>query len=165
MHAIDHDPQQLDAYEGHKTVLAVHHYFAEHYPNPIVIPEVSHSLGISLVDIEAAFDRHKGLTATQALLEYRLNRLCDQMHRDPSEALEVQIGSCGLGSGLSAVGRTDDQFVACFGIDLMSYRQQCLVAEATRQQQESSGIIHRNEENAGSALQANRLLTLFHRPG
>ena len=53
---VNHHAQPLDAYEGNKIVLAVHHYFAEHYPDPIAIPEVSHNLGISLVHIEAAFD-------------------------------------------------------------------------------------------------------------
>ena len=102
MLTVDHRPHPLDAYEGHKILIAVHRYFAEHYRNPIVIPEISQSLGISLIHIETAFDLHKGLTATQALLEYRLNRLCDHMHRDPSEEIGVQIDRCGLGSGQTA---------------------------------------------------------------
>ena len=164
MHTINHHPQPLDIYEGNRIVLAVHHYFAEHYTDPIAIPEVSQNLRISLVHIETAFDRHKGLTATQALLEYRLNRLCDQMHRNPAEAIEVQINHCGLGTGLSAVSRTDHQFVTCFGIDLIGYRQQCCVAEAVRQQQQSSGVNNLPEELVGSAPRENRLLTRFHRP-
>ncbi len=162
---VNHHAQPLDAYEGNKIVLAVHHYFAEHYPDPIAIPEVSHNLGISLVHIETAFDRHKGRTATQALLEYRLNRLCDQMHRDPSEDITAQIDHCGLGSGLTAFGRTDRQFMACFGIDLIAYHQQCFLAAASRVEQHDDRVSTLNEELVGASPRENRLMTRFHRPG
>jgi AraC-like DNA-binding protein len=162
---VNHHPHPLDTYEGNKIVLAVHHYFAEHYPDPIAIPDVSQNLRISLVHIETAFDRHKGLTATQALLEYRLNRLCDQMHRDPSEDIAAQINNCGLGSGLTAFGRTDRQFIACFGIDLIAYHQQCFLAAASRLEQQDDRVGTRNDELVGAVPRENRLMTRFPQPG
>lgn len=165
MLTVDHRPHPLDAYEGHKILIAVHRYFAEHYRNPIVIPEISQSLGISLIHIETAFDLHKGLTATQALLEYRLNRLCDHMHRDPSEEIEVQIDRCGLGSGQTAFSRTDHQFIACFGIDLIAYHQQCFLAKAARLQiQAKTTGVDDDDESVGSPSRDNLLLTRFHNP-
>lgn len=165
MLTIDRRLRPLDTYEGHKIVLAVHHYFAEYYRNPIVIPEVSQNLGISLIHIETAFDLHKGLTATQALLEYRLNRLCDHMHRDPSEEIGVQINQCGLGSGQVAFSRTDLQFIACFGIDLIAYHQQCFLTKAARLQiQAKATSFDDDDEYVGSPSRSNLLLTRFHNP-
>jgi hypothetical protein len=116
-----------------------------------------------LVHIETAFDVYKGITTNQALLEYRLNRLCDQMHRNPSEEISVQIDQCGLGTGLAAFNRTDLQFTACFGIDLIAYHQQCFLAAASLLQQEARRPITCSEELVGAAPNENRLLTRFHR--
>lgn len=149
-------------------MLAVLHYFSEHYPEPITIPELSRQLSISLVHIETAFDVHKGITANHALLEYRLNRLCDLMHRDPSCEVSIQINQCGLGSGpnttLADFHRTNHQFIASFGIDLIAYHQQCFLAQAARLQRDRN---HKNtvaDALVGSLSRENRLLTRFHHP-
>lgn len=129
---------------------------------------MSRQLGISLIHIETAFDIYKGKTTHQALLEYRLNRLCDLMFKDPSEEIGSQIDQCGLASGLNsglaAFQRTNRQFTACFGIDLIGYHQQCFVAEATRLQHETGTIKETSLDVVGSDTQENVLLTRFHRP-
>lgn len=158
----------LDAFNEHRIILAVLHYFSERYREPITIPGLSRQLGISLVHIETAFDIHKGKTTNQALLEYRLNRLCDQMFRNPSEEIGTQINQCGLAAGLSsglaAFQRTNRQFIACFGIDLVGYHQQCFVAEATRQRRKSSCGSPSSQDVVGSNPQETMLMTRFHRP-
>lgn len=149
-------------------MLAVLHYFSEHYPEPITIPGLSRQLGISLVHIEIAFDVHKGITTNHALLEYRLNRLCDLMHRDPSCEISVQINQCGLGSGpksaLADFHRTNHQFIASFGIDLIAYHQQCFLAQAARLQRDGNRINAVADALVGSPSRENRLLTRFHHP-
>lgn len=160
-----HQAHPLDRYEQHKIILAVTQYFSEHYQEPIAIPGLGKQLGISLLHIETAFDVHKGKTANQALLEYRLNRLCDQMGKDPSQDINTQISQCGLGSNenhpLACFAQTNHHFIACFGIDLIEYHQQCFLAAAARLQRtppDSDDDLHGIEPGD------NRLLTRFHRP-
>jgi hypothetical protein len=86
--------------------------------------------GISLVRIETAFDTYKGKTAMQALLEYRLNRLCDLMAEDPSGEIHSQIKWCGLDEFASA----NDAFISHFGIDIVEFHQQCFLAFAAKKQ-------------------------------
>lgn len=161
-----HRPRPLDAFDEHSILVAVLHYFSVHYRDPITIPALSKQLGISLLHIELAFDLHKGSTANQALLEYRLNRLCDLMHRDPAAEIGVQISQCGLGSSDNAVlsdfQRTNHQFIASFGIDLVAYHQQCCLAQIARLQRHRTEADQQEEEQIGGSTQSNRLLTRFH---
>jgi AraC-like DNA-binding protein len=161
-----HRPRPLDAFDEHSILVAVFHYFSIHYREPITIPALSKQLGISLLHIEIAFDLYKGSTANQALLEYRLNRLCDLMHRDPAAEISVQISQCGLGSAENAVladfQRTNQQFMASFGISLVAYHQQCCLAQVARLQRHRTEVDQQDEEQIGGSTQSNRLLTRFH---
>ena len=163
-----HSPHPLETFEQHRVVLAVIHYFSEQYHKPITIPEMSRLLGISLLHIETAFDLYKGKTANQALLEYRLNRLCDLIGRDPSQEIGEQIRCCGLSSeispGLDSFTETNDRFIECFGIDLIEYHQQCFLATADRLRCQLRSNSTESEELIGSAPQDNLLLTRFHSP-
>lgn len=141
-------------------MLAVVQYFSEHYTEPITIPGLSRLLDISLLQIETAFDRCKGKTTNQALLDYRLNRLCDLMGHDPSADLNMQISQCGLAS----YPRTNQQFSTCFGIDLIEYHQQCCLAEAARLHHNQSHGVEQVEEAVGATASTNQLLTRFHKP-
>jgi hypothetical protein len=80
---------------------------------------MSSNTGISLVRIETAFDTYKGKTAMQALLEYRLNRLCDLMAENPSGEIHSQIQWCGL----EEFANTNDAFIAHFGIDIVEFHR------------------------------------------
>lgn len=163
---VRHRPNPIDAFEEHRVLLAVLHYFSEHFHETIMIPELSRQLGISLVHIETAFDLLKGITASQALLEYRLNRLCDLMHREPTADISSQISRCGLSSeetcGLADFQRTDQQFIACFGIDLIAYHQQCFLAQAVRLQCDRNQESSQSELVLGQFSSENRLLSRFH---
>lgn len=163
-----HSSHPLETFEHHRVVLAVIHYFAENYHETIAIPEVSRVLGISLLHIETAFDLYKGKTANQALLEYRLNRLCDLIGRDPSQEIGDQIRCCGLSSefspGLASFTETNDQFIECFGINLIEYRQQCFLAAADRLRCQLQSDSSERDELEGLASRENLLLTRFHNP-
>ena len=128
----------VDSFEQHRVLLAVLHHFSAHFSESLTIPDISWQLGISLIHIETAFEALKGITANQALLEYRLNRLCDVMYHDPALEITDQIVQCGLSAGPvyqpADFIRTDQQFVACFGIDLIAYHQRCFLAHAARLQ-------------------------------
>jgi AraC-like DNA-binding protein len=165
-----HDPHPLESYEQHKIILAVVHYFSEHYNEAITIPGLSKQLGISLLHIETAFDLYKGKTANQALLEYRLNRLCDLMSKDPSQEIGEQIKDCGLSAKVSpwvaSFAETNTQFIACFGIDLIEYHQQCFLAKADRLQSQKHTISTNDADNEaeriGSPQRDTLLMTRFH---
>jgi len=128
---------------------------------------LSRQLGISILHIETAFDLYKGKTANQALLEYRLNRLCDLMSKDPSQDIGQQINDCGLNakihSWVTAFAETNLQFIACFGIDLIEYHQQCFLAMAARLQAQHL-ISHEDnhDERIGSPPHETLLMTRFH---
>ena len=117
---------------------------------------MSKQLGISILHIETAFDLYKGKTANQALLEYRLNRLCDLMSKDPSQEISKQINDCGLGAEVdprvASFEETNLQFIACFGIDLIEYHQQCFLAKAARMQGQDKAALPATEMMMINAL-------------
>jgi AraC-like DNA-binding protein len=158
----------LERFEGHRIVLGVIHYFSEHYAQALTIPRLSRDIGVSLIHIETAFDRHKGKTANQALLDYRLSRLCDLMMRQPEQEISDQLRRCGLGleftSDFEAFHVTNEQFIQSFGIDLIEYHQQCCVAEIARLQRSNEQGPPRVEPVMGESAVENQLLTRFHRP-
>jgi AraC-like DNA-binding protein len=153
-----HHPRPLGTLQDYAIILVVTEYFAAHYAEPITIPHLSHQLGISLLHIETAFDSCKGKTTSQALLEYRLNRLCDRMAKDPSHEIGAQIEACGLTSFLG----TNTEFIEQFGIDLVEYHQQCFLAEAERLKRQDAQHNNPMEEGLLPEPNANRLLTRFH---
>jgi len=128
-------PHPLHRLEQYQVVLEVVRYFSKHYSEAICIPVMADHLFIPLEQIEFSFDRHRRTTATQALLEYRLNRLCDQMSEDPAGAISKQVRSCGLGSP----GHTNAAFENYFGIGIIDYHKQCFLAAAVRCQERSTG--------------------------
>jgi transcriptional regulator GlxA family with amidase domain len=118
----------LCRFEQCDIVLLATKYFSSNFACAISIPKMADHLQISLEDIEYAFDAYKRKTAAQALLEYRLNRLCDQMYDNPEEEISPQMTRCGLVDFKS----TNTAFESCFGIDIVEYHKQCLHAAALR---------------------------------
>lgn len=149
---LDTRAHTLEAFDHQKIVLAVTHYFSEHYHEPITIPDLRRPLSLSLLQIETAFDIYKRKTASQALLEYRLNRLCDLICRDPRQEIGRQINLCGLNpessTSLTSYARTNGQFIACFGIDLMEYHRQCFLPRAALLNQQTIWIQDDGEATA-----------------
>jgi AraC-like DNA-binding protein len=152
-------PHPLHRLEQYQVVLEVVRYFSKHYSEAICIPVMADHLFIPLEQIEFSFDRHRRTTATQALLEYRLNRLCDQMSEDPAGAISKQVRSCGLGSP----GHTNAAFEKYFGIDIIDYHKQCFLAAAVRCQERSGGRDCVGDDWVSDLSISNTKETKFHR--
>ena len=103
-------------------------YFARWYGSPIDIPTMASNLGVSLETLEASFERFRGRTTHEALIQFRLNRLCDAISADPTGLLTAQAEACGFPS----VHQANRAFLANYCQDLVHYRNQCLRAAAWR---------------------------------
>lgn len=103
-------------------------YFARWYATPVKIPAMALSLGVSLEILESSFDLYRGRTTHEALLHFRLNRLCDAISADPTGLLTAQAEACGFGS----VHQANRAFLAHYCQDLVQFRNQCLRAAAWR---------------------------------
>ena len=103
-------------------------YFARWYASPIDIPAMAGSLGVSLETLEGSFERFRGRTTHEALIQFRLNRLCDAISADPGGLLTAQAESCGFPS----VHQANRAFLANYCQDLVQFRNQCLRAAAWR---------------------------------
>jgi len=103
-------------------------YFARWYASPIHIPTMAASLGVSLETLEASFERFRGRTTHEALIQFRLNRLCDAINADPEGLLTAQAKACGFPS----VHQANRAFLANYCQDLVQFRNQCLRAAAWR---------------------------------
>jgi transcriptional regulator GlxA family with amidase domain len=103
-------------------------YFARWYASPIDIPSMACSLGVSLDTLEGSFARFRGRTTHEALIQFRLNRLCDAISADPGGLLTAQAEACGFPS----VHQANRAFLANYCQDLVQYRNQCLRAAAWR---------------------------------
>ena len=94
--------------------------------------------------------------------------MCDLIGRDPSQEIGEQIRCCGLSSefspGLASFTETNDQFIECFGIDLIEYHQQCFLATADRLRCQLRNDSNESDELVGLAPRENLLLTRFHNP-
>ncbi len=106
-------------------------YFARFFAQPIAIPAMAQALGVGLSTLEYHFDRYRGRTTFQALIHYRLNRLCDAISHNPSARLTDQAASCGFNS----VCEANREFIANFSQNLVQYRDQCQKVELWRQTQ------------------------------
>ena len=115
-------------------------------------------LHITLEQIECSFDNCRKTTATRALLEYRLNRLCDQMSKNPAEEIGEQMIRCGLLDFES----TNLAFESYFGIDIVEFHRQCFIAAASRCQKSGSEDSC-DEEFIGDATDMLLKETRFHR--
>ena len=154
-----HQAHPVTQLEKHKVVLEVVKYFSEHYAESFTIPSMSKDLGISLIHIETAFDNCKGKTACRALLEYRLNRLCDLMAEDPSGEIHKQIQECGL----SSFEKTNIDFTEQFGIDLVEFHKQCFIAALARKQCERDTKAWAEDNLVGAQSTSDYKETRFHR--
>ena len=96
-------------------------YFGQHFRDPIAIPELSESLGISEDCLDFSFDQIRGMTPAQALQEHRLNRLFSALTDQPRQGLGRAIRSCGLGQTAGVV----PLFEQTFGIDMPLFLLTC----------------------------------------
>ena len=142
-------------------MIAVRHYFEDHYKEAISISKMSQEIGISLVHIELAFDTYRNKSANKALMEYRLNRLSEQLRDHPNSDIHKLITKCGLRS----YTRTNILFANHFGINLVEYQAQC--AQTFKAQGRSDEDISNEEGLDGCHGEIRRApkCSRFHRGG
>ena len=72
-------------------------YFAGHFQDPIVIPDLARVLNVSDGCLDDSFDQMRGMTPAQALLDFRLNKLFTSLSHEPRQGLSHAVHACGLG--------------------------------------------------------------------
>lgn len=104
------------------------HYFGQHFSEPIQIPSIAESLGISLDCLNFSFEHIRGVTPLQALQEHRLNKLFLALTDQPRQDLGRATRACGLAetTGLLAL------FEQEFGIDMPLFLLICRCAADDR---------------------------------
>jgi AraC-like DNA-binding protein len=122
-------PQIVHHWESSELITLAIDYFAKSFQQPINIPSMARSLGVSLTLLEYHFDHYRGRTIFEALTHYRLNRLCDSISHNPTGLLTEQTQACGFRS----VCEANRAFIANFCLDLVQFRNQCLHVAAWRQ--------------------------------
>lgn len=103
-------------------------YFAHHFGDPILIPELARLLGISDDCLDFSFDQVRGMTPAEALQDHRLNRLFASLSDQPRQGLGHAIRSCGLGQTRGVV----TLFEQTFGIEMPLFLLTCRRAAEDR---------------------------------
>ena len=97
------------------------HYFGQHFSEPIQIPSMAESLGISLDCLNFSFEHIRGVTPLQALQEHRLNKLFFALTDQPRQDLGRAIRACGLAETTGVLAL----FEQAFGIDMPLFLLTC----------------------------------------
>jgi transcriptional regulator GlxA family with amidase domain len=93
---------------------------SHHYHEKANVFEVAEGLQLAEEDIDALFRQFKGQSAADALLQYKLNGLCDRLGSDMERPIEELMIECGLAPS----GRIYAIFEAHFGMSIHEYRRQ-----------------------------------------
>ena len=97
------------------------HYFGQHFSEPIQIPSMAESLGISLDCLNFSFEHIRGVTPLQALQEHRLNKLFFALTDQPRRDLGRAIRACGLAETTGVLALFEQEF----GIDMPLFLLTC----------------------------------------
>ena len=97
------------------------HYFGQHFSEPIQIPSMAESLGISLDCLNFSFEHIKRVTPLQALQEHRLNKLFVALTDQPRQDLGRAIRACGLAETNEVLALFEQEF----GIDMPLFLLTC----------------------------------------
>ena len=97
------------------------HYFGQHFSEPIQIPSMAESLGISLDCLNFSFEHIRGVTPLQALQEHRLNKLFVALTDQPRQDLGRAIRACGLAETTGVLALFEQEF----GIDMPLFLLTC----------------------------------------
>ena len=97
------------------------HYFGQHFSEPIQIPSMAESLGISLDCLNFSFEHIRGVTPLQALQEHRLNKLFFALTDQPRQDLGRAIRACGLAETTGVLALFEQEF----GIDMPLFLLTC----------------------------------------
>ena len=97
------------------------HYCGRHFSEPIQIPSMAESLGISLDCLNFSFEHIRGVTPLQALQEHRLNKLFVALTDQPRQDLGRAIRACGLAETTGVLALFEQEF----GIDMPLFLLTC----------------------------------------
>jgi transcriptional regulator GlxA family with amidase domain len=92
---------------------------SHHYHEKVDISEVAEGLQLAEGDIDALFRQFKGKSAADALLQYKLNGLCDRLGSDMERPIEELMIECGL----TPNDRIYIIFETHFGMSIHEYRR------------------------------------------
>jgi AraC-like DNA-binding protein len=98
-------------------------YFGQHFRDPIQIPSMAESLGISLHCLNFSFDRIKSVTPLQALQDHRLNKLFVALTDQPSQDLGRAIRACGLAETPGVLALFEQEFGIAMPLFLLTCRR------------------------------------------
>ena len=99
------------------------HYFGQHFRDPIQIPSMAESLGISLHCLNFSFDRIRSVTPLQALQEHRLNKLFVALTDQPRQGLGRAIRACGLAETTGVLALFEHEFGIAMPLFLLTCRR------------------------------------------
>ncbi len=97
------------------------HFFDQHFSEPIQIPSMAESLGISLDCLNFSFEHIRRVTPLQALREHRLNKLFVALTDQPRQDLGRAIRACGLAETTGVLALFEQEF----GIDMPLFLHTC----------------------------------------
>ncbi len=86
------------------------HYFGQHFREPIQIPSMAESLGISLQCLNFSFDRIRKVPPVQVLQHHRLNKLFVALTDQPGQGLGRAIRACGLAETPGVLALFEQEF-------------------------------------------------------
>lgn len=98
-------------------------YFGLHFRERILMPELADSLGTSLACLDFSFDRIRGITPLQALLEHRLTKLFATLTDQPRQGLSRAVRGCGLAETADVLGLFEQEFGIPMPLFLLTCRR------------------------------------------
>ena len=99
------------------------HYFGQHFGEPIQIPSMAESLGISLDCLNFSFDRIRKVTPVQVLRQYRLSKLFVALTDQPRQGLGRAIRACGLAETTAVLAQFEQEFGIAMPLFLLTCRR------------------------------------------
>lgn len=98
-------------------------YFGLHFQDQILMPELADTLGTTLACLDFSFDRIRGVTPLQALLEHRLNKLFTTLTDQPRQGLSRAVSACGLGQTTDVLRLFEQEFGIAMPLFLLTCRR------------------------------------------
>jgi AraC-like DNA-binding protein len=117
-------------------------YFGHHFRDPISINDLAGFLGTREDCLQFSFDRIRGMTPAQALLDHRLNRLFAALTAQPRQGLRQAIADCGLARTAGVLVL----FEQTFGIEMSLFLLTCRRAADDR-------LFRRSHPEAGALIE------------
>lgn len=95
-------------------------HISRNFGDTIDLARLANNVGLTEQGLDSLFQKYKGKSAADALLDCRLKALCDRLGSQPHQPIEDLIADCGLSTG----DETHSTFERIFGITIEDYRRQ-----------------------------------------